>query len=163
MHKLSRELFAGNISWIAPAGVAERKNCHFRVRRKADRNELGSGLLSIAAESFYAIYVNGKFVGRGPARGTYSCNFIDTYDINPYLRENENIIAVEVFCNNYLTFISSPAEPAIFLQVGEVITDESWDIQIASDWREDVPKYTLQIGSMEWRDMSREPLGWTTF
>ncbi len=157
---LGRNLFEREISWIAPESVSERKNVHFRARRNIFRDAFGDGKLSIAAESYYALWVNGEFVANGPARGTYSCNFIDEYDIDVFLQDGENIIAVEVFCNNYPTFIASPSQPALLVKVGDVITDESWDVQIASDWRDDVPKYTLQIGSMEFRDMRLEPQGW---
>ncbi len=158
-----REAIDGTPAWIAPTGVSEMKNVHFRARRKVEREALREGVLRIAAESFYALYVNGQFVVNGPARGTYTCNFLDTHDISCFLHDGENHIAVEVFCNNYPTFISSPAEPALFVQAGDITTDESWQVQIAQDWRGDVPKYTLQIGSMEWRDMGKEPLGWATF
>ena len=72
--------------WEWEEGAADRKNCHFRARRRF--STCPDGIINIAAESFYALYVNGQFIGNGPARGTYTCNFVDTYDINQYLYES---------------------------------------------------------------------------
>ena len=158
-----RRVFERSGAWIAPAGASEQKNCHFRVRREFDHDDIRNERLFIAAESYYALHVNGRFVGNGPARGTYLCNFIDEYDIAPYLTPGKNIIAAEVYCNNFPTFIASPAEPAVFIQVGRFTTDATWQTQIAPDWRNhDLPLYAVQIGTMEWRDMRREPVGWAT-
>lgn len=158
-----RRVFDRSVAWIAPAGASEQKNCHFRVRREFLFEELRGERLFIAAESYYALHVNGRFVGNGPARGTYLCNFIDEYDIAPYLTPGKNIIAAEVYCNNFPTFIASPTEPAVFLRVGRFTTDETWQTQIAPDWRNhDLPLYAIQIGTMEWRDLRREPVGWAT-
>lgn len=156
-----REEYEGKPVWFAPAGVAEMQNCHFRIRRCFSRNELDGARLQIAAESYYALFVNGTFVGNGPARGTYSCNFLDEYEIDQYLVDGENFIAAEVFCNNYPTFLASPAEPAVFIRVGDCIADEGWEVQVADDWRsQGLHKYTMQIGAMEWRDWRCEPIGW---
>ena len=163
MDNFGREHFGGKVLWIAPMGLAGRKNCYFRARRKVSREALGNGVLSIAAENYYALWANGKFVANGPVRGTYTCNFVDEHDINAFLCDGDNTIAIEVFCNNYPTFTASSAEPALFVQIGDIKTDESWDVQIAADWREDAPRYTFQIGAAEFRDMRREPEGWKLF
>ncbi|MBN1554140.1 MAG: hypothetical protein JXA11_05310 [Phycisphaerae bacterium] len=162
-NRFHRRVFEHPVAWIAPEGVSKQTNCHFRVRRVFDHDEIRGEKLFIAAESFYALYVNGRLVGVGPARGTYQCNFIDEHDISSCLQPGRNVIAAEVFCNNFPTFISSPAEPAVFIRVGRFATDESWQAQIAPDWRvEDLPTFTLQIGKIEWRDLRREPVGWAT-
>jgi hypothetical protein len=78
--------------------------------------------------------------------------------------KDENILAVEVYCNLAPTFTSAPAEPALFVQSGNLITDSSWEVQTALDYRtEDVPFYTFQSGLMLWRDYRKTPKGWETF
>jgi hypothetical protein len=148
--------------WIAPKHSALVENYYFRARKKIillpDKcNEL----LHISAESTYVLYVNGTKIGSGPVRGTVSCNFVDSYDVREVLQKGENWIAVEVCCNNVSSYKACPAQPALFVQFGNsVITDVSWQVQPAADWRRDVPKYTRQIGFMEWRNMGHEPDGW---
>lgn len=160
-----RTPYPDQISWIAPAGVRHRRGCVFRARKIALREQIDAkGAIQIAAESYYALYVNGRLAASGPARGTRTCNFLDTHCVAEHLTSGANHIAVEVFCNNFPSFHASPAEPALFLRSGDLVTNETWEVQAAEEYRtEDVEVYTLQIGLMEWRDQRKVPEGWTTF
>lgn len=161
---LGRRPFEEEISWIAPAGASEVRGCHFRVRRSISRNEITSSKLYIAAESYYALYVNGVLVGTGPARGVELCNFADEYDLSELIEGQEQInIAAEVFCDNFPTFKAAPAQPAVFIRIGNLVTDGSWQLQIAPDWNGEVPLYCFQIGLTEFRDYRETPLGWQSF
>jgi hypothetical protein len=121
-----------------------------------------SNLLHIAAESTYRLYINGREIGRGPARGTRTLNFADSYEIAPLLHPGENWISVLVACANIPSFKYAPARPAVLVQLsdGSVLTDASWQVQAASDWRRDVAIYTVQTGFSEWHDLRKEPSGW---
>jgi hypothetical protein len=160
-----RQEYSGKIQLIAPAGSEKIKGCVFRARRKILFNELAANpTIHIAAESYYVLYLNGKQIGSGPARGTENCNFLDTYDIAEYAIKGENSIAVEVFCNNFSTFMASPAQPALFISAGNSVCDHRWQVQLAQEYRtQDVPNYTPQMGLMEWRDLRKSPQGWQTF
>lgn len=151
--------------WIAPAGARGLRGCVFRARRRVDRTQLDqAGWVYIAAESRYMLYVNGVCVGTGPARGTRACNFLDRHNAAAHLKSGENIIAVEVFCDNFPTYVAAPAEPALFFTSGSLFTDETWQVQIAKEYRtQDVQKYTSQIGLMEWRDLRQAPQDWERF
>ena len=73
-------------------------------------------------------------------------------------------IGVELFSNNFPTFLAAPAEPAVFVRIGDKISDASWQVQVANDWRQDdVPNYTFQTGLMEWRDYRKQPKDWQKF
>lgn len=152
-----------NAKWISPKNSARIENYYFRARKVINvKSKHDEALLHIAAESVYRLYVNGKEVGCGPARGTYSRNYADTYDIASLLCIGENYIAVEVFCNNVPNYKTSPAQPGLFVQCEELdlLTNETWQVLPAKDWRQDVKKYTFQSGFMEWRDYRCDPLGW---
>ncbi len=164
IHNFGRQEYSGKIQWIAPSGCEDIKGCVFRARRKVHSDELAvNPLIHIAAESYYALYFNGKLIGQGPARGTENCNFLDSYDIAEYVADGENIIAAEVFCNNFGTFMAAPIQPALFVSIGGAACDNSWQVQIASEYRTcDVPDYSCQIGLMEWRDLRKSPHLWQT-
>ncbi len=76
------------------------KNFHIRVRKRFDRAELGnfSALtLRISADDYYKLYVNGEFVGQGPAPGYFFAYYYNEYEIARLIREGENEIEVRVF------------------------------------------------------------------
>lgn len=52
--------------------------------------------IRISADSRYKLYVNGVLVEYGPAKGDDKVRYYDQVSIAPYLREGENVIAVEV-------------------------------------------------------------------
>ena len=57
--------------WFAPRGVETRKNFYFRAHRVLDVGKLQTPF-QIAAETLYRLYLNGEFIGEGPARDTKS-------------------------------------------------------------------------------------------
>lgn len=75
--------------------------------------------LRIAASTVYRIYLNGKFVGSGPARAGHGFFRIDQYDVTDRVIKGENTVAIEVAgynVNSYYT-IDQPS----FLQAEAVI------------------------------------------
>lgn len=50
----------------------------------------------VSADNHYRLFVNGKYISRGPARGDISHWFYETLDIAAHLQEGENTIAAEV-------------------------------------------------------------------
>ena len=65
----------------------------------------------ITADSRYALYVNGQELGRGPIRSQFRRLHYDMYDIAPFLKTGENIIAVYVkYCGKEKAFWM-PATP----------------------------------------------------
>jgi alpha-L-rhamnosidase len=60
--------------------------------------------LKIAASTIYRVFVNGEFVGSGPARAAHDYFRVDEYNIDKQLRKGENIVAVEVAGYNINTY-----------------------------------------------------------
>src|SRR5207244_808181 len=50
----------------------------------------------VSADSRYRLYVNGRYVGRGPVRGDLVWQYYDDYDITPFLHSGKNVIAALV-------------------------------------------------------------------
>ena len=62
--------------------------------------------LRITASTMYRVFINGKFLGYGPARASHSYFRMDDYELSKYVRKGENSIAVEVAgynVNSYYT------------------------------------------------------------
>ena len=152
-----------NAYWIAPSGVENEKNCYFQVRRRFKVKQAEKSVkFLISAESYYILSVNGQELGHGPARGTHSSNYYDSYEIAKYLHPGENEISILCQCMNYDTFIAAPAEPAVIAELeGYFGTDSEWDVRICNEWRKDVNTYSVQVGFMEWKDFRKSSGAWT--
>lgn len=53
--------------------------------------------INISADNRYKLYVNGRFVSAGPARGDIAHYNYDTIDLSPYLTAGKNIVAAQVW------------------------------------------------------------------
>jgi len=52
----------------------------------------------VSADSRYVLYLNGRRVGRGPAKGDIVHQFYDTFDLTQKLRVGKNVLAAQVVC-----------------------------------------------------------------
>ncbi|MEZ5103517.1 MAG: hypothetical protein R2757_03395 [Draconibacterium sp.] len=62
--------------------------------------------LKITASPLYRVFLNGEFLGYGPARAAHGFSRIDEYDVSNKAKNGENIIAIEVAgynVNSYYT------------------------------------------------------------
>ncbi|MEM6821982.1 MAG: hypothetical protein AAF558_08595, partial [Verrucomicrobiota bacterium] len=151
--------------WIAPEGVSAETNIYFRARTVFEGGKVAKdAVLHIAADSYYKVYLNGETLGSGPARGTITRIFYDSYSLKGLLSGGDNWLSVLVCCHNDdHNFKTAPAEPAVLMQVdnGDVVaTAKDWFVQPAPEWKQDVRPYTPQMGFMEWRDFRSEPVRW---
>jgi len=53
-------------------------------------------VVHVSADNHYRLFVNGKYITRGPARGDISHWFYETLDLAEYLQAGKNVIAAEV-------------------------------------------------------------------
>jgi len=60
--------------------------------------------LRITASTIYRVFLNGKFLGYGPARASHGYYRIDEYDPGKLVRKGENVVAVEVAGYNVNTY-----------------------------------------------------------
>jgi hypothetical protein len=73
----------------AHAVVLFRKN--FELAAKP-----GKFVVHVSADNHYRLFVNGKYVSRGPARGDLDHWFFESIDLAPFLKQGKNTIAAEV-------------------------------------------------------------------
>jgi len=85
-------------SWIAAPGAPARDASVQHFRRLFDLTAVPSALVvHVSADNRYVLHVNGRLVGRGPARGDVLHWPFETYDISPYLVPGRNIVAATVW------------------------------------------------------------------
>ncbi len=76
---------------------------HHMLLRKSFIYSGGKVLLSLTADDYYKLYINGKLIGAGPAQAYSFRYFYNTLDITQYLTEGENVLALHVFYIGTLT------------------------------------------------------------
>jgi alpha-L-rhamnosidase len=64
----------------------------FRLERAPE-----SLVVHLSADNRYKLWVNGKLVTTGPAKGSFKFWRYETLDLGPWLVEGDNVLAVEVF------------------------------------------------------------------
>ncbi len=86
-----------NARWIIPPAVQPQTHAvilfrkDFQLEKKPD-----NFIIHVSADNHYRLFVNGKYVTRGPARGDLSHWFYETLDLAGYLQMGKNCIAAEV-------------------------------------------------------------------
>ena len=158
--------------WIWIARGLEVPDFWLRARRSFTlRSVPAQARLRITAFSQYVLYVNGRYVGCGPAPSEFRHPLLDEYGTDELgLRRGRNVLAV--LCHNpYVGTLHGPRVPGglwAALQVGSarggwvtVATDRRWRVEAAEDFGGCAPRLYWTAGFTEVRDTRREPAGWT--
>lgn len=159
--------------------VAEESNRYVYFRRVFDiAGRVTGASAQVSADGRYQLYVNGQLIGRGPARCSTASQYIDDYDIAPFLRPGRNVIAALAHsygrhtawyelpdweharafgCGGFFLQgdVTSSSAPAVQLDTGQ-----EWRYLESEAWQRDVPSGSL--GFIEIYDARRAPLGWNT-
>jgi hypothetical protein len=93
-------------------------------------------LVHVTADTRYRLYVNGRHVNRGPARGFQQSWPYDSVDIAPYLRKGRNAVGAIVHCTGVSNFQYIHQTIAGFLLAGRVAdqdlsTNDTWKVRFA--------------------------------
>ena len=81
---------------IWPKGREREKNLFVGFRAVFEAPETEKTVLRITAASLYRAFINGEFVGYGPARGPHGYFRVDEWDLTGRLGSGKNIVAIEV-------------------------------------------------------------------
>ena len=140
------------------------RRIHFR--REFEISSLPEkALVHVTADARYTLYVNGKWVGHGPARGVQAMWPYDEIDIAPYLVVGKNVVAALLYhygSSNY-TYIFEGIHG--FLLSGTVDgvnigTDEQWLVREAPGYIRDVGRCASQYAYLEWFDCREGESDW---
>jgi hypothetical protein len=156
--------------WIWCEGEPVPQNFYLYCRKSFTlQGEVAQASVDVTADSRYKLFVNGKFVGRGPARCDQRWQYYDTYDLQKFLTRGENVVSVMVHQYGVLTGNNTLGRGGFLLQ-GEVQeakgrtvrldSDESWRLSPAPPWDRESPRNGSSIMWMEIYDSRQEPVGW---
>ena len=77
-------------------GREKEKNLTLSFREVITAGRAEQAYIRIAASTDYRLRVNGEFVAHGPSVAAHDFYRVDCYDLKPYLKRGENLIALEV-------------------------------------------------------------------
>jgi len=152
-----------------PQHRADLTNIHTMFRKSFQLQQLPQATqLYITADDYYKLYVNGQFVGQGPAQANYYHYFYNTYDITPYLQQGENVIAVHVYYHGLISrsYNSGDHRQGMIAELhidGNYMfgTDSSWKYRAAAEYKAGpIIGYNTQFS--EFIDSRLKQKGWRT-
>lgn len=117
------------------------KNCHVLFRKTFTVDVIKKTLIYISADDYYKLYINGNFVGQGPAP-SYPSNYnYNIIDITNFLQEGKNIIAVHTYYQGLINrvWVSGDNQHGLILDVeqeGNIIlsSDENFKCTLHSGY-----------------------------
>ncbi len=123
--------------------------------------------LLITADQSYQLYVNGRFVGRGPARGFQSHWPYDEIDLRSWLKRGRNILAVRAYnpgFSNFQYLTQGYAGLLVAARWGktEIVSDASWKCRRQASVSRDTIPTSLQLFPQEHIDLRREEGDWSS-
>lgn len=154
--------------WIAnPEPVA---NSYVRARKTfALAGKPSRAVFKACADTRYKLFVNGRYVGKGPVRAGEGYCYFDTFDVTEYLNKGDNVVAFLAHHIGEATYASVPGRPGLICKIeidvdGETQhfgTDETWKIHRADEWIGTGARMSHRLGFQEIYDVDSAPDGWT--
>ena len=81
---------------IWPAGREREKNLSVGFRTSFEVSDQARVIVRLTGRTLYRLFLNGRFVGHGPARGPHGYDRVDEWDATPQARPGLNVLAIEV-------------------------------------------------------------------
>ncbi|SFL26572.1 Alpha-L-rhamnosidase N-terminal domain-containing protein [Paenibacillus sp. 1_12] len=143
------------------------KNLHMLARTTwVLDDDFTDAALELTADDYYKVYINGQFVGQGPAQGNYFHYYYNRFDITPYLQKGNNVIAVHVYYQGLIcrSYNSGDYRQGLIAEVsvdGRLVakTDETWMVTRNKAYASGgIIGYNTQY--LEHIDNRLQPVGW---
>ncbi len=117
--------------------------------------------LAITADTFYRLYINGKWVNDGPSRGYPEHYNYDLLDLSSYLQNGKNEIKVIAKYFGCGTFHQICQQAGFMAQLELdkqtiLITDSSWETASADQWKQNTPRIYCQMEAVEFYNAKLE-------
>jgi alpha-L-rhamnosidase len=162
--------------WIWNSGEANPTNYFLMVRKNFElASKPDSAILHITSANRYKAFLNGKYIGRGPARSDPRWKSFDSYQVAELLAPGRNTIAVLAYhygpglYKGYRGNACAAGERAgLWAQLeitsrgvrNSVATGSDWLVRRAESWRSDIPPINTLVGYPELYDARKDPVDW---
>lgn len=159
-----------------PPHPPELKNVHMLVRKTFVMPAFQACILRIAADDYYKLYINGRFVAKGAANGYHFHYYYNEMDVSAFLREGENVIAAEVYYPGLVNRVWNSGDlrqgmAADLIADGKILlcTDETWKYTISRAYTSQetigyqtqfVEDYDSNLEETGWRECGFDDAGW---
>lgn len=121
--------------WITHPTAQQREYGIYHFRKEFKVSTLPSTfVINVTADNRYRLFVNGKAVCSGPARGDLFNWYYETIDIAPFLKQGKNTIAAQVWNMGELAPVAQVSNQTAFVLQGNtesekiVNTDSTWKV-----------------------------------
>ncbi len=160
-------------SWISCPGVAQRAYGVYHFRKTVVLEAVpGRFMVHVSADNRYRLFVNGKAVCAGPARGDLAHWNFETIDLAPFLHKGSNVVAALVWNMGEEAPVAQVSNRTAFLLQGDSMAEEilnsnkSWTVMRDSAYRAvstnmgEVLRTYYVVGPGDEVDGARYPWGW---
>ena len=121
--------------WIAPQNVNLKDFGVYHFRKNFDLTQKPNQfIINVSGDNRYRIFVNGNFIGAGPARSDLMHWNFETFDISSYLQQGKNTIAAVVWNFGIYMPVAQISNKTGFILQGNtpseeiVNTNNSWKV-----------------------------------
>jgi len=153
--------------WIWPEELHwDLHNCYAQFRKTFVLDKIPEqALLAITADQSYQLYLNGRYVCRGPARGYQSHWPYDQIDVREYLQGGRNVLAIRAYNPGFSNFQYLTQGYAGLLVAAEwdglvIVTDETWKCRRQTGLNRDAVPTSMQLFGQEHIDLRIEDPRW---
>lgn len=123
--------------------LEKMKNLHIFFKKKVFIEKRSNKYtIRITADDYYKLYINGNFVGQGPAQGYYFNYYWNEYDITKYMKDGINEIFVEAYYQGLISRAYNSGDRRIGMiaalfenDTAFEITDRSWQYAISKSYK----------------------------
>ncbi len=160
---------AGPYIWADANGKGRLVHSYFR-KEFTLKSKSAKAVIHLFADTNYHLFVNGTFIGYGPARSYPEFPEYDSYDIAPHLRKDKNVIAVDVLYNGSGSYHNLPVRGGLTCwgkvkpSSGKAISlssEEGWLALKSKAHDPDAPRFSFAIGAVQLYDSRKDPADWT--
>ncbi len=143
-------------------------NLYVQFRKSFEiKDVLENTKVYITADQAYRLYVNGKYVASGPARGYQISWPYDEINVSKYLKVGKNLIAIRAYTPNRSSFgyltqgMAGVLFAADFGNGVKIVSNSSWKSRRQDGCNRDTVPFSLQItGNQEMIDFNIEDSNW---
>ncbi|MBU0476965.1 glycoside hydrolase family 78 protein [bacterium] len=153
-------------SWIWGMNKSPNTCLYFRkIFRYPDPASQRPYRLYVGADSKYSLWINGHFLGRGPVPGTSTWKILDSYNVDNFLQEGENVICVLVHYIGEDIASYRKGAPGLIIEAHDrqknifLSTNEAWKIYPENPWGKNV-QFHWGLGYSEFFDSAKAPHDW---